>query len=154
MFHQICLLPADKPVLHFIWWDMKRTDDPKIYEWQVLPFDTTCSPCCGIYALQRHVQYTSESNSHLVDCVEQSFYVDNCLCSTHSKEEARDLDGLHQLLHTGALRSASGLVMFRQSSNIFLPMSEAKAVRCGFPILAWTFRSQLLGYNGTVPVTP
>lgn len=101
MFHQICLLPADKPVLRFIWRDMKRTDDPKIFEWQVLPFDTTCSPCCGICALQRHVQYTSESNSHLVDCVEQLFYVDNCPCSTHSKEEARDLDGLHQLLHTG-----------------------------------------------------
>ncbi|KAK0143235.1 hypothetical protein N1851_018638 [Merluccius polli] len=102
MFHQIRLLPADQPVLRFIWRDMKRTEEPKVYEWQVLPFGTTCSPCCAIYALQRHVQDTSESNSYLVDCVEQSFYVDNCLHSTHSKEEAKDLvDGLCQLLHTG-----------------------------------------------------
>lgn len=102
MFHQIHLLPADKPALRFIWRDMKRTEEPKIYEWQVLPFGTTCSPCCAIDALQRHVQDTSESNSHLVDCVEQSFYVDNCLRSTHSKEEVKDLvDGLRQLLHTG-----------------------------------------------------
>ena len=102
MFHQIRLLPADKPVLRFIWRDMKRTEEPKIYEWQVLPFGTTCSPCCAIYALQRHVQETGESNSHLVDCVEHSFYVDNCLRSTHSKEEAKDLvDGLRQLLLTG-----------------------------------------------------
>ncbi|TKS65175.1 hypothetical protein D9C73_028132 [Collichthys lucidus] len=56
MFRQICLLPADKPVLRFIWRDMKRTEEPKIYEWQVLPFGTTCSPCCAINALQRHVQ--------------------------------------------------------------------------------------------------
>lgn len=32
MFHQICLLPADGPVLHFIWRDMKRTEEQKIYE--------------------------------------------------------------------------------------------------------------------------
>lgn len=56
----------------------------------------------AIWHLQRHVQDTSESNNHLVDCVEQSFYVDNCLRSTHSKEEAKDLvDSLRQLLHTG-----------------------------------------------------
>ncbi|KAI3374589.1 hypothetical protein L3Q82_021164 [Scortum barcoo] len=102
MFHQVRLLPADKPVLRFIWWDMKRTEEPKIYEWQVLPFGTTCSPCCAIYALQQHVQNASESNSDLIDIVEQSFYVDNCLHSTHSKEEAKDVvDRLRQLLHTG-----------------------------------------------------
>ncbi len=103
MFHQICLLPADKPVLRFIWRDMKRTEEPKIYEWQVLPFGTTCSPCCAIYALQRHVQHTSESSNHLVDFVEQSFYGDVfCLRSTHSKEEAKELvDDLRQLLNIG-----------------------------------------------------
>ena len=26
------------------------------YEWQVLPFGTTCSPCCAIFALQKHVR--------------------------------------------------------------------------------------------------
>lgn len=101
MFHHIRLLPADKPVLRFIWREMQRTEEPKIYEWQVLPFGTMCSPCCAIYALQRHVQETSEISRDLVDCVEQSFYVDNCLRSTHSKEEAKDLvEGLCQLLHS------------------------------------------------------
>ncbi|XP_039902264.1 uncharacterized protein LOC120742859 [Simochromis diagramma] len=102
MFHQIRLLPADKPVLRFLWRDMKRNEEPKIYEWQVLPFGTTCSPCCAIYALQQHVRDTCRSNHDLVDCVEQSFYVDNCLRSTHSQEEAMALvDSLRQLLHTG-----------------------------------------------------
>ncbi|KAG7453570.1 hypothetical protein JOB18_034921 [Solea senegalensis] len=32
MFHQIRLLLADKPVLRFIWRDMKKTEEPKIYE--------------------------------------------------------------------------------------------------------------------------
>lgn len=52
LFHQICLLPADKPVLRFIWRNMEREKEPTIYEWQVLPFETTCSPCCAIYSLQ------------------------------------------------------------------------------------------------------
>lgn len=101
MFHQIPLLPADKPVLSFIWRDMKRIEEPDIYEWQVLPFNITCSPCCAIYAFQWHIQDTSESH-HFVDCVEQSFYAKKLSCSIHSKEEAKDLtDGLQQLLHTG-----------------------------------------------------
>lgn len=38
----------------------------------------------------------------ILSIVDQSFYVDNCLGSTHSKEEAKDLiDGLRQLLDTG-----------------------------------------------------
>ncbi|KAL4007047.1 ATP-binding cassette, subfamily C (CFTR/MRP), member 12 [Sarotherodon galilaeus] len=101
MFHQIRLLPADKPVMRFLWRDMKRNEEPKIYEWQVLPFGTTCSPCCAIYALQQHVRDTCRSNHDLVHCVEQSFYVDNCLRSSHSQEEAKVLvDSLRQLLQT------------------------------------------------------
>lgn len=52
MFHQVRLLPDDKAILRFLWRNMNRTEQPKIYEWQVLPFGTTCSPCCAIYALQ------------------------------------------------------------------------------------------------------
>lgn len=145
MFHEICLLPADKPVLHFIWRDMKRTEEPKIYQWQVLPFGTTCSPCCAINALQRHA---SDSNSHLIDCVEQSFYVDKCLRSTHSKEETKDLvNGLRQLLHTGGFE-------IRQSLNIFHLTPDPRAVSYGSPNPARTFVSQLLGYNRIAFVTP
>lgn len=94
MFHQIHLLPADKPVLCFLWRGMNWTDELKAYKWQVLPFGTTCSPCCAIYAIS--------ALSALIDCVEQSFYMDNCLHSTDSKKEGKDLvDGLHRLLHTG-----------------------------------------------------
>lgn len=102
MFHQIHLLPADKPVLRFIWRDMQRDTEPDIYEWQVLPFGTTCSPCCAIYALQRHTQDNGSHNPGLVEAVERSVYVDNCLHSTSSEQEAKAiLDGLHQLLLSG-----------------------------------------------------
>lgn len=102
MFHQIRLLPTDKPVLRFIWRNMDREQEPSIYEWQVLPFGTTCSPCCAIYALQRHIQDSVECNPTLAETVERSFYVDNCLHSTHSTEEAKRLvDDLRHHLQTG-----------------------------------------------------
>lgn len=48
MFHQVRLLPFDCSVLRFLWRNMQWEEEPTIYEWQVLPFGTTCSPCCAI----------------------------------------------------------------------------------------------------------
>ncbi|KAK0149995.1 hypothetical protein N1851_009229 [Merluccius polli] len=60
MFHQVRLLPEDQPLLRFLWRDGEKEHSPDVYEWRVLPFGTTCSPCCATYALQRHVQDHSE----------------------------------------------------------------------------------------------
>lgn len=79
--------------------------EPSIYEWQVSPFGTTCSPCCAIFTLQHHVQGCRGGLAELGDIVENSFYmiyriyVDNCLYSTPNPDDAkRVVDGLHQLL--------------------------------------------------------
>ncbi|XP_042610577.1 uncharacterized protein LOC109111550 [Cyprinus carpio] len=73
MFHQVRLLPGDMPLLRFLWRDLKPERPPDVYQWQVLPFGTT-----------------------------DHFYVDNCLHSLHSPQEARDLvDQLRALLATG-----------------------------------------------------
>ncbi|KAL0153566.1 hypothetical protein M9458_051180 [Cirrhinus mrigala] len=102
MFHQVRLLPSDKPIVRFLWRDMQRTEQPKIYEWQVLPFGTTCSPCCTIYALQEIAQNHPQADPALVRTVKSSFYVDNCLHSLQTVAEARTLvDDLRQLLLTG-----------------------------------------------------
>ncbi|XP_073718572.1 uncharacterized protein [Misgurnus anguillicaudatus] len=102
MFHQVCLLPEDKSVLRFIWRDMNREANPDIYEWQVLPFGTTCSPCCAIYALQHHAQEHKDTMTGLANIVEHSFYVDNCLHSTPDQGDAKGIiDGLRQSLMKG-----------------------------------------------------
>lgn len=85
MFHQIRLLPHDKPLLRFLWWNMQQTYEPRIYQWEVLPFGTTCSPCCAVYALQQHVRDHEPPDSLLMHAIEHSFYVDNCL---HSASKA------------------------------------------------------------------
>lgn len=102
MFHQVHLLPEDKPLLRFLWRDLRREDPPDVFEWQVLPFGTTCSPCCATYALQRHVWDHSEPGDSVRFSVERCFYVDNCLQSLPTPVEARELvDRLRALLASG-----------------------------------------------------
>lgn len=102
MFHQVHLLPEDKPLLRFLWRDLRREDPPDVFEWQVLPFGTTCSPCCATYALQRHVWDHSEPGDSVRFSVDRCFYVDNCLQSLPTPVEARELvDRLRALLASG-----------------------------------------------------
>ncbi|KAL4008256.1 hypothetical protein ACER0C_002108 [Sarotherodon galilaeus] len=126
MFHQIRLLPEDRPLLQFLWRSMRKDEEPSMYEWQVLPFGTTCSPCCATYALQRHVRDNRQGNEDILDTVEKAFYVDNCLHSLQSAEEAKTLiDRMRELLAKG------GFEIRQRASNVpsvveHLPM-EAKA---------------------------
>nr|XP_021334729.1 uncharacterized protein LOC101884915 [Danio rerio] len=102
MFHQVRLLPGDKSLLRFLWRDIAVDQAPEVYEWQVLPFGTTCSPCCATFALQKHVQDHSQPGDQVREVIEKSFYVDNCLYSLPSKDGAKDLvDQLCSLLNEG-----------------------------------------------------
>ncbi|XP_046347391.2 uncharacterized protein LOC124128018 [Haliotis rufescens] len=91
MFHQVRLLSRDKPLLRFIWRNMEHDRPPDVYEWQVLPFGTTCSPCCASYALWKHVSDHKAGNEEVLKSVEESFYVDNCLHSLPTATEAKEL---------------------------------------------------------------
>lgn len=102
MFHHVRLLPGDRSVLRFLWRAMHREVEPDIYEWQVLPFGTTCSPCCAIYALQHNAQGHQDDMADIVNIVEHSFYVDNCLHNTPTPNKAKVIvNGLRQLLADG-----------------------------------------------------
>lgn len=91
MFHQVRLLPKDKPLLRYIWRDMQWDRIPDAYEWQVLSFGTTCSPCCALFALQKHVLDHSQPGEDTPVSVEKSFYVDNYLQSFASPKAAKKL---------------------------------------------------------------
>lgn len=102
MFHQVRLLPKDKPLLRFLWRNMQREAPVNVYEWQVLPFGTTCSPCCATFALQKHVHDHSKPGEDVRTSVEKHFYVDNCLQSVATIDGAKELvNKLQALLATG-----------------------------------------------------
>ncbi|XP_039856539.1 uncharacterized protein LOC120714406 [Simochromis diagramma] len=129
MFHQVRLLPHDRPLLRFVWRDMERDRSPDIYEWCVLPFGTTCSPCCATYALQRHVQDHKDGNEQVLDSVLRSFYVDNCLQSLPFALQARPLvDNIRELLSTGGFEIRQWASNYPEAIG-HLP-SEAKSPTC------------------------
>lgn len=66
-----------------------RLDKPAdVYEWQVLPFGSTCSPCCAIYVLQKYVDCEDVKES-----ITKAFYVDNCLQGVMDIPTSKELVG-------------------------------------------------------------
>ncbi|XP_078797113.1 uncharacterized protein LOC144989073 [Oryzias latipes] len=159
MFHQVRLLPEDRPLLRFLWRNLDLDEPPAVYEWQVLPFGTTCSPCCATYALQRHVKDHCMPEDKVRTSIEKSFYVDNCLQSLPTKTEARDL--VNELR---ALLSSAGFVLRQWASNVpevisHLPEEDRSSSaelwltqdRTDSPEstlgLSWHFATDMLGYK-------
>ncbi|KAL6466869.1 hypothetical protein MHYP_G00246730 [Metynnis hypsauchen] len=102
MFHQVKLLPEGRPLLRFLWRDLNRKEPPSVYEWMVLPFGTTSSPCCATYALQKHILDHSQQGDVIREAVLKGFYVDNCLLSLMSEDAAKVLvDELRHVLVQG-----------------------------------------------------
>ncbi|KAK7879199.1 hypothetical protein WMY93_034023 [Mugilogobius chulae] len=102
MFHQVRLLPEDCPLLRFLWRDGETERPPDVYEWRVLPFGTTCSPCCATFALQSHVREHKDTHQDIYNSVHTAFYVDNCLQSLSDPQEAKALiDNMRELLLQG-----------------------------------------------------
>lgn len=91
MFHQVRLLDEDKPFLRFLWRHGRTSEPAVVYQWQVLPFGTACSPCCATYALQAHAKVDLEATDEVRQTVERNFYVDNCLKSVPTEAQAVQL---------------------------------------------------------------
>lgn len=159
MFHQVLLLPEDRPLLKFLWRDLKVNEPPKIFEWQVLPFGTTSSPCCATFALQHHVMEHTQPDDSLRFSIERCFYVDNCLQSVGSPEEARDLvDRLRELLKSAGFELRqwacndpsvlSHLPPEARSQSLDLWLAEDKSNPLETTLgLSWDWNTDSLGYK-------
>jgi hypothetical protein len=93
MFHQVRVCRDDQDVLRFLWWPEGRLgDQPASYRMTVHLFGGTWSPSCCTYALQRTVEDYGRQYSALArETVLRNFYVDDCLKSVTTEQEAVDL---------------------------------------------------------------
>ena len=163
MFHQVRLLAEDRPLLRFLWRERSEDLEPSIYEWEVLPFGTTCSPCCATYALQTHASLETAPPG-VKDSVLKAFYVDNCLQSLRRPEEAVELvKNLRSFLAIGGFdvcqwasndpRVISGLPNDARSvsSETWVSQTEHGAQEMTLGLL-WRFKDDTLCYKHK-PVT-
>ncbi|XP_060583463.1 uncharacterized protein LOC132739706 isoform X2 [Ruditapes philippinarum] len=125
MFHQVRVIEEDRDALRFLWWPNGELDKiPKQYCMNVHLFGATSSPSCAAYALKR----TAKDFSHLFKpevalTVEKNFYVDDCLKSVPSEQEAIDLAmNLKKMLSLGGFR----LTKWRSNSrNVLKTIPES-----------------------------
>ena len=90
MFHQVRVRPSDCDALRFLWWpDGDLESQPEEYQMRVHLFGGASSPSCANFALKR----TAEDNKadfdpETVETVKRNFYVDDCLKSVGSDDNA------------------------------------------------------------------
>lgn len=90
MFYQVRVADEDKDCLRFLWWpDGDFTCDMEEYRMNVHPFGAVSSPGCASYALLKMAEdNVSWFISPVIDTIKHNFYVDDCLKSVSTEQEA------------------------------------------------------------------
>ena len=90
MFHQVKVKASDRNFLRFLWWPEGNTSqEPEVYRMTVHLFGATSSPCCATFCLRQVSILRSENCSEEAkNAINRSFYVDDCLVSTETVEQA------------------------------------------------------------------
>jgi len=107
MFHQVKVTPDDYDAFRFLWWrDNDLHKDLVDYRMEVHLFGATSSPSCASYALRRTAEDNKDQyNKDIVSTVDKNFYVDDCLKSVKSTDEAVTLvSQLTEMLLKGGFR--------------------------------------------------
>ena len=104
MFHQVRVNPKDRDSLRFLWWPKgDLSQEPKDHQMQVHIFGATSSPSCANFCLRRVADDNEEDfDAETLDTVHRNFYVDDCLKSVSTTEQAVKLTSeLRELLSRG-----------------------------------------------------
>lgn len=107
MFHQIRVAPDDRDAFRFLWWrDGELTQQPIDHRMEVHLFGATSSPSGSSFALRRTAKDNKdEFSKNVVRTVKRNFYVDDCLKSVKSVEDAVEIvDRLREILSKGGFR--------------------------------------------------
>ena len=93
MFHQVKVTPAHRDVLRFLWWkDGMINQQPLVFRMTVHLFGGVWSPSCASFAVRRTAEdHRDEFNPITVSTVLNNFYVDDCLKSVPTEEDAKEL---------------------------------------------------------------
>ncbi len=93
MFHQVRVPAEDADLLRFLWWpDGDLNQDLVDFRMMVHLLGAKSSPSCANFALRKCAEDNKgQFSQEVVDKVLHCFYVDNCLVSVASEEEAVSL---------------------------------------------------------------
>ena len=104
MFHQVRVSKSDVDFLRFVWWPKGDVSLPPVeHRMTVHLFGAVSSPSCANFALRQTAKDNSSCfDQEVISTIENNFYVDDCLKSLETENEAIDLvKDLTCVCHTG-----------------------------------------------------
>lgn len=106
MFHQVKCLEKDTDALRFLWWNGSIEDPPSDHKMTVHLFGKADSPCVAAWALKKTAtDHGHEFGKEVSEAVKRNFYVDDCLVSASTPDQAIELvQDLTKLLKKGSFR--------------------------------------------------
>ena len=129
MFHQVRVDPEDCDALRFLWWSSgDLSQSPEEYKMVVHVFGATSYPICTSFCLLK----TADNNQNefpagIVRIVRRNFYVDDCLKSLKTPQEAKTVvKELTELLSRGGFRLTKWISNDREVLES-IPQSERAA---------------------------
>ncbi|XP_033642413.1 uncharacterized protein LOC117302547 [Asterias rubens] len=132
MFHQVHVNKPDRDVLRFLWWtDNDISGVPtKTFRMTSHLFGGIWSPSCATFALKRTAQDNMESfDANTIDTIDKNFYVDDCLKSVATEQEAISLvRQLREVLASGGFRLTKWISNSREVLRSVPESERAKGV--------------------------
>ncbi|KAK0141927.1 hypothetical protein N1851_020398 [Merluccius polli] len=106
MFHQVRVPTSDIDFLRFLWWrDGDIEQDPTDHRMLVHLFGAVSSPSCASFALRRTAEDNHHVRTQVTDTIMHNFYVDDCLTSLPTVQDALQLTSdLTELCNKGGFQ--------------------------------------------------
>ena len=91
MYHQLALLPEDRPLHRFLWRDLDFNKEPEVYEFLRFVFGGCYCPFCAQYVWQKHAEIHKEEYPLASEAVKSSCYMDDLMPSVESVDKAKEV---------------------------------------------------------------
>ena len=163
MFHQVKVPPRQRDVLRFLWYpDGDATQPPVAYRMTSHLFGGTWSPSACMFALRRTAEdYGNGYHPQTVRTLERHFYVDDCLRSVATTDEARRLtEQLPQLAAEGGFRltkwisnDARALESVREEDKVSTPQQRVPGAPADDAVLGvyWDTEDDCFCFSANLP---
>ncbi|XP_006812352.1 uncharacterized protein LOC102804307 [Saccoglossus kowalevskii] len=114
MFYQVRVPETDSHYLTYLWWENGNLNNsPQEYQMRVHLFGGRSSPSCSNFALRNVAKdRAGEHEQNITNTIENNFYVDDCLKSLDSEDEA-----ISTALNLKHLLAKGGFNLTKWSSN-------------------------------------
>ena len=168
MFHQVRVPDPHCSFLRFLWWpDGKLSCAVEEYQMTVHLFGAVSSPACSNFAVRKTAEDNAEDfSADAINTVKRNFYVDDCLKSLPSVEDAVSHVGeLRSLLQRGGFRLTKWISNSREVLESIPESERAQEIKKldlqkdELPIeralgVQWRIETDKFGFNINVKLRP